>query len=93
MVIYVDVDDTLVRFAGSKKIPMTIAIDRVRKLALEGASLYLWSTGGGEYAKSMAVDLGIADCFKAFLPKPQLIIDDQPIHEWRDFKHSYPLEG
>lgn len=91
MIIYVDVDDTLVHTVGSKRIPMTLVIERVRKLHAAGETLYLWSTGGGEYARQSAEELGITECFVAFLPKPQLMIDDQHVSEWRELAHSYPL--
>jgi hydroxymethylpyrimidine pyrophosphatase-like HAD family hydrolase len=41
MVVYVDVDDTLVRTAGTKRIPMPRTIDRVRELHTDGHELYL----------------------------------------------------
>lgn len=82
-IVYFDVDDTLVRSVGSKRIPMPRVVERVRKLHEEGALLYLWSSGGAEYARQSALELGIADCFVAFLPKPNLIIDDQVPSDWR----------
>ena len=93
LVVFVDVDDTLVRSAGSKRIPMSMVIDRIRKFFADGAILYLWSTGGAEYAKDTATELGIANCFTGFLPKPHVMIDDQPVSEWRDFVHIYPLNS
>jgi phosphoserine phosphatase len=78
-VVYVDVDDTLVRTVGTKRIPMTGAVDHVRSLHAGGAQLYCWSSGGGEYAHSVAQELGIAACFVAFLPKPHVLLDDQPV--------------
>lgn len=92
-VVYVDVDDTLVRWVGTKCIPMPGAIARVRTLHEQGATLYLWSTGGADYARSVASELEIAGCFAGFLPKPNLIIDDQSIVDWRDCKHEYPLSS
>jgi predicted HAD superfamily phosphohydrolase YqeG len=91
VVVYVDVDDTLVRWAGTKRIPIPRVIDRVRQLHAEGATLYLWSTGGADYAQSVAGDLGIKECFVGFLPKPTLIIDDQAIQDWIDFQHERPI--
>lgn len=44
MVVYVDVDDTLVRWAGSKCIPRTLIIDRVRERAANGDVLYSFET-------------------------------------------------
>jgi hypothetical protein len=90
MIVFIDVDDTLVRSVGSKRIPMPRVIERVRALHLEGNTLYLWSTGGAEYAKSSAEELHIAECFSGFLPKPDLIIDDQAVSDWRACKHEYP---
>lgn len=91
-VVYVDVDDTLVRTVGPKRIPMTDVVDQVVRLHAEGAQLYCWSSGGGEYAKSVAEDLGIAHCFSAFLPKPHLLLDDQPPSEWRRMLCVHPAQ-
>ena len=41
MVVFVDVDDTLVRTVGTKRIPMPRVIERVKKLHVEGATIYL----------------------------------------------------
>ena len=91
-VVFVDVDDTLVRSAGTKRIPIPAVIAHVRGLRAEGAVLYLWSSGGAEYARRSAEELGIVDCFAGFLPKPHLIIDDQQVHEWRDCRHVHPTQ-
>ena len=37
-----------------------------------------------------AVELGIEDCFQAFLPKPDAYVDDQEASEWRYCKHVLP---
>lgn len=91
MVVFVDVDDTLVRSIGTKRIPMPRVIERVRALHAEGAVMYLWSTGGAEYARASAAELGISQCFVGFLPKPNLIIDDQAVADWRSCTHELPL--
>ena len=88
--IFVDVDDTLVRSVGTKRIPMPTVIARVRELHAQGALLYLWSSGGSEYAKASAVELSIEECFIAFLPKPEVYLDDQAVDEWRYCKHVLP---
>jgi predicted HAD superfamily phosphohydrolase YqeG len=80
--IFVDVDDTLVRSAGTKRIPMPAVIQHVRDLYSQGAVLFCWSAGGAEYARSSAEELGIAQCFSAFLPKPNVMIDDQNMTAW-----------
>lgn len=90
MVIFVDVDDTLVRTVGAKRIPMPNTIRRVRELFDEGHTLYLWSSGGADYCRASAEELGITDCFIGFLPKPQMIIDDQEFADWRNLIHERP---
>lgn len=90
MVVYVDVDDTLVRTVGAKRIPIPGAIRHVRALKEEGAELYLWSSGGSAYARASAREFGIADLFVAFLPKPQVVIDDQEFAEWRGLITVHP---
>lgn len=89
-VVYVDVDDTLIRSVGAKRIPMPAAIAEVRRLHAAGIALYLWSSGGADYARSSAQELGLEACFKAFLPKPHAYLDDQPVHEWRFCRHVLP---
>jgi hypothetical protein len=93
LVVYVDIDDTLVRSFGSKRIPMTEVVKHVRDLKRHGAVLYAWSSGGGDYARSSAVELGIEECFVAFLPKPNVMIDDQPPAEWRRLICVHPGEA
>lgn len=82
LVVYVDVDDTLVRQTGQKRIPMVAVIEHVRQLHQNGATLYCWSAGGGDYARSTARELGIESLFAGFLPKPHVLVDDQPPSEW-----------
>jgi hydroxymethylpyrimidine pyrophosphatase-like HAD family hydrolase len=91
-VIFIDVDDTLIRSVGTKRIPIPAVISRVRQLKQEGATLYLWSSGGAEYCRATATELKIDDCFVNFLPKPTVYIDDQPVHEWKACKHLYPSQ-
>jgi len=91
LVVYVDVDDTLVRSVGTKRIPMPAVIEHVRTLSDAGAVLYCWSTGGADYAKTAATELGIVDCFTGFLPKPNVIIDDQDVSNWRGCIEVGPL--
>jgi hypothetical protein len=93
LVVYVDIDDTLVRSFGSKRIPMTDVVEHVRDLNRHGAILYAWSSGGGDYARASAAELGIEDCFAAFLPKPNVMIDDQPPGEWRRLLCVHPAEA
>jgi hypothetical protein len=93
LVIYIDIDDTLVRTVGSKRVPMSGVVERVRRLAGEGARLYAWSSGGATYARESARELDIEDCFAAFLPKPQILIDDVAPAEWKRLVHVYPTDA
>lgn len=93
MVVFVDVDDTLVRTAGTKRIPMPKTLERIKSLHAEGNILYLWSSGGASYARESAMELGISDLFEGFLPKPNVILDDQPMSEWRGLQHEYPNQS
>ncbi len=92
-IVFVDVDDTLVRSVGTKRIPMPSVVAAIRRLHSEGAQLFLWSSGGAEYCRVAADELAISECFSGFLPKPTSYVDDQPIHEWRDCRHFYPLQA
>ncbi len=83
LIVYVDVDDTLIRSFGSKRIRMSHTVDRVRQLYEDGVELYCWSSGGAAYAQASARELDLEHCFKAFLPKPKALIDDVAIENWR----------
>ncbi len=76
-VIFVDVDDTLIRSFGTKQIPIPNAIRYVRDMFNAGNLLYCWSCGGAQYSREVATKLGIADCFVCFLPKPDVVVDDR----------------
>lgn len=92
MIIYVDVDDTLVRSVGTKRMPIPSVVQHVRDLAAQGAELYCWSSGGAEYARESAREVGLEELFLAFLPKPQVILDDQALIDWRRCLHVHPNE-
>ncbi|MEL6772197.1 MAG: DUF705 domain-containing protein [Bacteroidota bacterium] len=91
-VVFVDVDDTLVRSAGAARIPMPEVIAAVRRLHATGALLYCWSSGGADYARSSAEEVDLADCFAGFLPKPTVLIDDVDITDWRQLRQVHPNE-
>lgn len=88
--IYVDVDETLLRNFGTKQIPMLNVVEHVKKLYEQGAILYCWSSGGANYARESAQKLGIDQCFVAFLPKPQVLIDDLKLANWRTLEEIHP---
>ena len=91
-VIFVDVDDTLVRSFGNKRIPIKAVVDKVKALHAAGYPIYCWSSGGSEYCRSSADELGIEHCFVAFLPKPQILVDDQHPSDWRRLEWLHPNE-
>jgi predicted HAD superfamily phosphohydrolase YqeG len=90
--IYVDVDETFVRSYGTKRIAMPHIIEHIKELHKQGATMYCWSSGGGDYAKSSAIEFGIDHCFTAFLPKPNITIDDMEFSQWRDLYQVHPNE-
>lgn len=92
-IVFVDVDDTLVRSVGTKRIPMPSVIADITALHAGGATLYLWSSGGGDYARASAVELKIDHLFTAFLPKPDAYVDDQAVQEWRFCIHVLPTNA
>ena len=92
-VVFVDVDDTLIRSVGTKRIPMPGVVESIRKLHAHGVHLYLWSSGGAEYARLSAVELGIEGLFVGFLPKPDAYVDDQSVDEWAYCRHVLPANA
>ena len=79
---FIDVDDTLIRSFGSKRLPMDATVRLVRSLHIAGATLYCWSRGGAAYAKASATEAGVEACFTAFLPKPDVLVDDVTPDAW-----------
>ena len=92
-IVFVDVDDTLIRSAGAKRIPMPQVVAQVRALHSAGTLMYLWSSGGAAYAEASARELGLDACFAGFLPKPDAYIDDQAVHEWKYCAHVLPANA
>lgn len=91
LAVFVDVDDTLVRSAGGKRIPMPATIAQVRALRAAGATLWCWSAGGAAYARETARELGIEAEFAGFLPKPNVFLDDHPPAQWPRCIHLGPV--
>ena len=69
---------------------MPAVVQHIRDLKEQGAILYCWSSGGADYARQSAEEFNIADCFVGFLPKPNLLLDDQSIDEWRYLECVHP---
>lgn len=92
-IVYIDVDDTLVRSVGTTRIPVPSVVEFIRTAHARGHVLYLWSRGGAEYSRSIADELRLTHCFAAFLPKPELLIDDAAPREWTHCRHVFPLQA
>ena len=92
LAVYVDVDETMLRSYGNRQIPIPSVIRQIKALHKQGAALYCWSCQGAEYARECAERCGVAHCFSAFLPKPQLLVDDQQPRQWRRFLHVHPSQ-
>lgn len=73
--IFVDVDLTIVDHQG---ILLPHVAEAMHTLYDAGCNLFLWSTGGATYCREVAEKAGIAQLFDAFLPKPDIYIDDMP---------------
>ena len=62
----------------------------VRRLADAGHRLTCWSSGGADYAREVAEELGLGDCFVAYLTKPTVLIDDLVPGQWRGLRTVHP---
>jgi len=61
---------------------MSASLEAVRRLHALGVPLYCWSSGGAAYARASAEELGLQDCFLAYLPKPKALFDDVLFQKW-----------
>ena len=89
---YIDVDDTLIRSFGTKRIPIPATIAEVKRLHADGWTLYCWSSVGADYARDSAAEVGLSHCFEAFLPKPPPLIDDIKPQGWPGLRIVHPNE-
>lgn len=80
--LFVDVDDTFIRSFGSKRVPMDATVRLVKSLHTAGATSFCWSRGGADDARTSAADAGVEACFTAFLPKPEVLLDDVAPDAW-----------
>ena len=72
---------------------MVEMLNHIRRLKDEGAELYCWSSGGADYARRSAQELGLETCFLGFLPKPNVLLDDVEPSSWRRFVTVHPAEA
>ena len=73
--IFVDVDLTLVDAGGNLLDGVREALQRLKE---KGCHLYLWSTVGVEYARTVAARHRLSGLFEGYAAKPDIIIDDMP---------------
>jgi hypothetical protein len=88
--VYVDVDLTLIDHQG---ILLPNAVQAVQILYDAGCHLFLWSTGGAKYCRQVADRAGITELFEAFLPKPDIYIDDMPATIFNGLLFDVQKEG
>ncbi len=80
--VFVDVDNTIMISTEHGERGLYKAIKFVKQLHEKGFELYCWSQAGAAYAEKACEFLGIKDLFKAFLPKPNMCLDDRPMSDW-----------
>ena len=73
--VFVDVDLTLVDANGRI---LAGAAEGLRKLKEAGCHLFLWSSCGADYCRSVPEVNGVAKLFEGFSAKPDIVIDDMP---------------
>lgn len=62
-------------------VPHAAHVKRLRDLKQDGASIIVWSRGGGEWAFDVVSALGLTDVVDACIPKPDICYDDLPRNE------------
>ncbi len=82
-VVFVDVDETFVRNHRTAWSPIPAVTGHVRSLDEQGAVLYCRSSGGAACAQASAEEMKLGGCFVGYLPKLQVMIDDQLVSDWR----------
>jgi phosphoglycolate phosphatase-like HAD superfamily hydrolase len=73
--ILVDVDLTLVDGQGRL---LDSAREALQQLRYAGCHLFLWSSAGTQYARTVAESHGLTELFEGFTAKPDIVIDDMP---------------
>ena len=57
-------------------------INMVKKFALLGYGIVVWSQTGSEWAETVSKAVGIDDLVTAYLTKPRYYLDDLPCAQW-----------
>jgi hypothetical protein len=92
MIIYVDANALFTQAADATRTPAQSVIKHVRSLHLAGVELYCWSAAGGAFCEEVVREMGLEACFRACLPKPNVIIDRERVTEWTSLVHSHPSD-
>jgi hypothetical protein len=87
--VFVDVDLTLVDANGKLLAGAREALQRLRD---EGCHLFLWSSVGADYCRTVAQRYGMTEFFEGFTAKPDIIIDDMPSTCITDFVYDVQQE-
>lgn len=72
-VIFVDVDDTLIK-RGKLNNKL---VEWCKDKKLMGFKIILWSSAGEEYARKIATRFELLDIFETIISKPGYIVDDK----------------
>jgi len=84
--IFVDVDQTLVDANGRL---LNGARESLQRLQAAGCHLFLWSSVGAQYARSVAERHGLTGLFEGFAAKPDIVIDDMPATAQAPFVYNF----
>lgn len=80
--IFVDIDDTLVIWAGSDYTPHPLHIESIKKFYKRGHTLIAWSAGGATWAARVVRELNLEQYFWAAIGKPDWFLDDKTSSEF-----------
>ena len=73
--VFIDVDLTLVDANGRL---LDGAREALKRLRHAGCHLFLWSSCGADYCRTIAGIHGLTELFEGFTAKPDILIDDMP---------------
>ena len=76
--VFIDVDLTLVDASSNLRVGV---VDALQEMVDYGYELYAWSHGGYTRANAIITQWGLEHYFRAWMGKPDMIIDDSPPEE------------
>ena len=94
--VFCDLDNTLVKWSptpqeektqgvpvkGGRVVPIVENIAHLKRHALRGHTIILWSKGGADWAEAVAKALDIDWMIAYAMDKPSWVVDDLPCTEW-----------